>query len=365
MSQAAAIAYQEGLNRPAKRMKLSHRRGRSSNSIMGSVSNIGTTLAGFASRLFSPTGPSKVQFESKSISPLAIHTPLEQDAWSSSLSHLSIMAEEHVNLWDQLEGRRNNAIVSPCEWIGIQAQSRGYSVFIFPQETDRLESFLDMDDSESENGDRLTTDSTIGHSAFPDWDSDSDCDDSDLLDSLDGRPSPSTSSSSLPSPSACAASAGHSYWVGEPESGDEYWDRQTARLCAKHIRDAFPGVTTRGLLPLEWFIADVLISTRGSVSDDVAFVALQFIRRLSPSCPLGYLEDIFFTSFILADKVESDYDRPVKWWSNRCNGHWSISELRSMERRVLQALDWNLSTSLNCRSSYQTFLAELSSFTSP
>ncbi|KAH7343431.1 hypothetical protein B0J17DRAFT_713613 [Rhizoctonia solani] len=221
-----------------------------------------------------------------------------------------------------------------------------------------------MDDSDSEGSDQLTTNPTTGHSAFSDWDSDSDTDDSDLLDSPDEQSSPSTSSSSLPSPSACEASVGHSFWTEEPESGDEYWDRQTARLCAKHVRDAFPGATSRGVLPLELFIADVLRTTRGSVRDDAAFVALQFIRRLPPACPLGYFEDVFFISFILADKVESDYNRPMKWWFNRCNGHWSTSELGSMERRVLHALDWNLSTSLNCRSSYQNFLSELSSFAS-
>ncbi|CAE6505570.1 unnamed protein product [Rhizoctonia solani] len=264
------------------------------------------------------------------------------------------MAEEHVNLWEQLEGYGDDSHLSPYEW-----QSRGYSVFI-PRDTDMLESFLDMDDSERDDSDQLTTDPTTGHSVFSD--SDSDTDDSDLLDMLDEQPSPSTSSSSLPSPSACVASAGHSFWDEEPESGDEYWDRQAARLCARHIRDAFPSTTSRGLLPLERFIADVLRATRGSVRDDVAFVALEFIRRLSPACPLGYFEDIFFISFILADKVESDYNRPLKWWLDRCGGHWSIGELGSMERCILHTLDWNLSTSLNCRSSYQTFLAEISSF---
>jgi hypothetical protein len=156
-------------------------------------------------------------------------------------------------------------------------------------------SFLDMDDSDLDNG---TTDPTTGHSAFSDWDSDSDTDNSALTDE---RPSPSTSLSSLPS--ACAASAGHSFWEDEPESGDEYWDRQTAMLCAKHIRDAFPHAISRGDISLEWFIIDVLRATRGSVRDDVAFVALQFIRRLAPVCPLGYYEDMFFISLILADKV--------------------------------------------------------------
>ncbi|EUC66442.1 cyclin, putative [Rhizoctonia solani AG-3 Rhs1AP] len=365
MSQVAAITCQEGSNRPAKRIKLSHhRRGRSSISILGSVSNIGTTLAGFASRLFSPVGPPNGQFESKPLGPLTIHTPLEQPPWSSPISLLTIMAEEHVNLWEQLEGHGVDVHVSPHEWIGIQSQSRGYSVFIPPRGADTLVSFLDMEDSSSEDSDRLTTSPTTGHSAFSDWDSDSDTDDSDLLDSPNEQSSPSTSSSSLPSPSACVASTGHSFWSEEPTSGDEYWDRQTARLCAKHIRDALPGATSRGLVPLEWFIVDVLRATRGSVREDTAFVALQFIRRLSSACPLDYFEDVFFISFMLADKVESDYNRSLKWWLNRYHGHWSISELGSMERRVLHALDWDLSTSLNCRSSYQTFLAELSSFAS-
>ncbi|CAE6513466.1 unnamed protein product [Rhizoctonia solani] len=365
MPQIAAITSQEGQNRPSKRIKLSHHRhGRSSISILGSVSNIGTTLAGFASRLFSPVGPPNEQFESKPLGPLAIHTPLEQPLWSSPISLLTIMAEEHVNFWEQLESYGDGAHISPHEWIGIRSRSRGYSVFITPQNTNRLESFLDMEDSSSECSDQITTNPTTGHSAFSDWDSDSDTDDSDLLDFLDERPSPSTSSSSLPSPSACVASTGHSFWAEEPASGNEYWDRQTARLCAKHIRDAFPGATSRGIVPLEWFIVDVLRATRGSVRDDTAFVALQFIKRLSPACPLSYFEDLFFVSFMLADKVESDYNRSLKWWMNRYNGHWSISELGSMERRVLHALDWDLSTSLNCRSSYQTFLAELSSLAS-
>ncbi|CAE7233466.1 unnamed protein product [Rhizoctonia solani] len=365
MSQVAVTACQQDSNRPAKRIKLSHhRRGRSSISILGSVSNIGTTLAEFASRLFSPIGPSIQQFESKPLGQLAIHTPLEQPPWSSPISFLTIMAEEHVNLWEQLEGYGDDAHVSPHTWIGIQSQSRGYSVFVPPRGTDMLESFLDMEDSNSESSDWLATNPTTGHSAFSDWDSDSDTDASDLSDSIDERPSPSTSSSSLPSPSACVASAGHSFWDEEPASGDEYWDRQTARLCANYIRDAFPDATSRGLVPFEWFIADVLRATRGSVREDTAFVALQFIKRLSPVCPLGYFEDVFFISFMLADKVESDYNRSLKWWLNRYNGYWSIGELGSMERRVLHALDWDLSTSLNCRSSYQKFLAELSSFAS-
>lgn len=161
-------------------------------------------------------------------------------------------------------------------------------------------SFLDMDDSDSDSGDS-TTDPTTGHSAFSDWDSDSDTDESELTDEPS---SPSTSSTSPPPPaSLCAATAGHSFWDDTPQSGDEYWDRQTAMLCAKHIRDAFPGAASRGTLPLEQFIVDVLRATRGSVRDDVAFVALQFIKRLAPVCPLGYYEDMFFTSLILADKV--------------------------------------------------------------
>ncbi|GAB1519756.1 hypothetical protein RhiTH_002824 [Rhizoctonia solani] len=266
------------------------------------------------------------------------------------------MAEEHVNLWEQLEGPRHNAPMIDHEWIGIQSQSQGYRIFVSPQEADTLESFLHMDDSDEESSGHLTTNPTTGHSAFSDWDSDSDSDESDILDE---QCSPSTTSSSLPSPSACAASAGHS-WQDEPESGDEYWDRQTARICAKHIRDSLPGMTSRGLFPLEWFIADVLKTTRGSVRDDTAFVALQFIRRIAITCPLDYFEDLFFISFILADKVESDYNRPLRWWWGRCNSLWSVSELASMERRMLHALDWNLSTSLNCHSSYQTFLAEIS-----
>jgi hypothetical protein len=159
-----------------------------------------------------------------------------------------------------------------------------------------------MGDSDSESSDCFTTNPTTGHSAFSDWDSDSDTGDSDLLDLLDEQFSPSTTSSSLPSPSACVASLGHS-WDDEPESGDEYWDRQTAKICAIHIREALPGITSRGLLPLEWFIADILKTTRGSVRDDTAFVALQFIRRIAPVCPLDHFEDLFFISFMLADKV--------------------------------------------------------------
>ncbi|CAE6411516.1 unnamed protein product [Rhizoctonia solani] len=356
MSRASMIVHQDS-SRPAKRTKLSHhRRDRSSISILGSVSKIGTTLAGFTSRLFSPIGPSNEQFESKPLGPLAIHTPLEQTPWSPSISLLSVMAREHVSLWEQLEGNGYNA-PSAHEWIGIQPQSQGYRVFV-PHRAGTLESFLNMDDSDSESSDQFTTNPTTGHSAFSDWDSDSDTDDSDLLDLLDEQSSPATTSSSLPSPSACVASVGHS-WDDEPESGDEYWDRQTARICAKHIREALPDATSRGLLPLEWFIADVLKTTRGSVHDDTAFVALEFIRRIALACPLDYFEDVFFISFMLADKVESDYNRPLRWWWSRCNNYRSINELASMERRMLHALDWNLSTSLNCRSSYQTFLAEL------
>ncbi|CEL63663.1 hypothetical protein RSOLAG1IB_05424 [Rhizoctonia solani AG-1 IB] len=348
-------------NRPAKRMKLSyHRRHRSSTGILGSVSKIGTSLAGFTSRLFSPIGPPNGQFESKPLGPPTIDIPLERTPWSPPISLLSIMAEEHVNLWEQLEGQGHNSHLSEQQWIGIQSQSQGYRIFVPSRGGDTLESFLDMGDSDSESSDCFTTNPTTGHSAFSDWDSDSDTGDSDLLDLLDEQFSPSTTSSSLPSPSACVASLGHS-WDDEPESGDEYWDRQTAKICAIHIREALPGINSRGLLPLEWFIADILKTTRGSVRDDTAFVALQFIRRIAPVCPLDHFEDLFFISFMLADKIESDYDRSLRWWHSRCNSYRSVSELACMERRMLHALDWNLSTSLNCRASYQTFLAEISS----
>lgn len=359
MPRVATIAHHEESSRPAKRMKLTHRRNRSSISILGSVSNIGTTLAGYASRLFSPVSPPNEQFESKLPAPLAIHTA----PWSSSISLLSIMAEEHVNMWEQLECAQDDSHILKSAWMGLQAQTQEHSACADRQEAHDPQSFLDMDsDSESEEDNEYpTTEPTTGHSAFSDWDSDSDTDDSDLMDE---RPSPATSSSSLLSSSACAASAGHSFWEEDPQSGDEYWDRQTAMLCAKHVHDAFPDAKPRGDVPLERFIADLLRTTRGSVRDDVAFVALQFIRRLGPACPLGYYEDMFFISFMLAAKVEHDCGHSLRWWSKHCSGHWSISELGAMERRILQALDWNLSTSLNCRASYQTYLAGLSSFAS-
>jgi len=77
---------------------------------------------------------------------------------------------------------------------------------------------------------------------------------------------------------------------------------------------------------------------------------------------LGYHEDMFFALLVLADKMENDYGHSLRWWADRCNGLWSLNELRTMERRMLQALDWDLSTSLNCRSSYQSFLVDLVSF---
>jgi hypothetical protein len=180
--------------------------------------------------------------------------------------------------------------------IGIQTQTWGYNVLVNPREAHEPHSFLDMDDSEEDS-----VNPTAGHSAFSDYDSEEDTDDDDLL--MDTQSSTSTNSSSLPSPSACIASAGHSFWDDEPQSGDDYWDRQSAMLCAKHIRDAFPDAVPRGKLSIEQFIADVLKRTRGSVRDDAAFVALQFLKRLAPSCPLGYFEDMFFISLILADKV--------------------------------------------------------------
>lgn len=61
-------------------------------------------------------------------------------------------------------------------------------------------------------------------------------------------------------------------------------------------------------------------------------------------------------------QVENDDEHSLRWWSAQCDSQWSISELKTMEWRMLETLDWNLSTSLNCSSSYQSFLAELSSF---
>lgn len=185
--------------------------------------------------------------------------------------------------------------------ISIQTQTQGYNVLVNRRGSHEHHSFLDMDDTEEDSS---TAKPTVGHSAFSDDGSDSDSDsDSGSSDLMGVQSSPSTDSSSLPSPSACAASAGHSFWEQEPHSGDDYWDRQNAMLCARHIRDAFPDAQLRGGVPLERFIADVLRETRGSVRDDVAFVALQFIKRLAPACPLGYYEDMFFILLVLADKV--------------------------------------------------------------
>ncbi|KAG8696453.1 hypothetical protein FRC09_008508 [Ceratobasidium sp. 395] len=265
------------------------------------------------------------------------------------------MADEHATFWEQLESTPDQFyLAQPC-WIGIQTQTQGYDVRINPRSGREHQSFLDMDDSEEDS-----IHPTAGHSVFSDYDSDEDTEDDDLLKY--DQSSPSTDTSSLPSPSACLASTGHSSWDNEPQSGNDYWDRQNATLCARHVRNAFPDAVPRGKLPLELFIADVLKSTRGSVRDDVAFVALQFLKRLAPACPLGYLEDMFFTSLILADKVESDCSHSLRWWSRHCQGLWTISELRTMERRMLQSLDWDLSTSINCRSSYQSFLVGLTSF---
>ncbi|KAG9086881.1 hypothetical protein FS749_003303 [Ceratobasidium sp. UAMH 11750] len=357
MPRAPAATRRHILHRPNKRVKLSHRRGRSSGSILGSISNhIGSTIAGLAGRLFPPAGPENDQFDPE---PLGIHTPPEQPRFEvplpSPMSLLSVMADEHAAFWDQLESTPDKSyIVQPC-WIGIQTQTQGYDIRINPRLAHESQSFLDMDDSEEDS-----MHPTTGHSAFSDYDSDEDTDDDDLL--TDAQSSPSTDSSSLPSPSACPASAGHSSWDDEPQSGDEYWDRQNATLCAKHIRADFPDAVSRGKLPLEPFIANVLRSTRGSMRDDVAFVALQFLKRVAPSCPLGYYEDMFFASLILADKMESDCSHSLRWWSRHCCDLWTVNELRIMERRMLQTLDWDLSTSINCRSSYQSFLVNLASF---
>lgn len=264
--------------------------------------------------------------------------------------------------------------------IDIHTATEQFSVRVNYREPFEPQSFLDMNDSEDEGDSQCATNHpTTGHSAFSDDDSDEDTDESDLMDT---QSSASTDSSSLPSPSACAASIGHTLWQREPRSGDEYWDRQNALLCAKHVRDAFPDAQPRTRIPLERFIADTLRNTRGAVRDDAAFVALQFIKRLSPACPLPYYEDMFFVLLVLADKVrhalmlfigtvahavllqmENDYGHSLRWWSDRCNGLWTLSELRTMERHMLRALDWDLSTTLNSRSSYQSFLADLVSFT--
>ncbi|QRV87770.1 Cyclin, N-terminal domain [Ceratobasidium sp. AG-Ba] len=267
------------------------------------------------------------------------------------------MADEQAAFWEQLELPSNEVCLPQPYWIDIQTQTQDYNVRIDPRSAHELQSFLDMDDSEDGN-----TEPTTGHSAFSDCDSDEETDDDDL--SMRTQSSPTTDSSSLPSPSACLASVGHSFWDDEPQSGDDYWDRQNATLCAKHIRDAFPDATPRGALPLERFIADVLKQTRDSVRDDLAFVALQFLKRVAPSCPLGYYEDMFFTSLILADKMESDSSHSLRWWSIHSRKLWTVDELRDMERRMLQSLDWDLSTSINCRSSYQSYLAGLTSSTS-
>ncbi|KAF8605332.1 hypothetical protein BDV93DRAFT_57833 [Ceratobasidium sp. AG-I] len=357
MPRAAALTRKDDSHRPNKRMKLSHRRDRSSISILGSITNIGSTIAGIAGRLFSP---SNEQFEDR----LNIHTlpqePLEEAPKSSSMSLLSAMADEQAAFWDLLEYVPEKPRLSQPSWFDIHTATEQFSVRINYREPFEPQSFLDMNDSEDE-GDSpcATTHPTAGHSAFSDYDSDEETDESDLMDT---QSSASTDSSSLPSPSACAASTGHSLWQQEPRSGDEYWDRQNALLCAKHVRDAFPDAQPRTRIPLERFIADILRNTRGAVRDDAAFVALQFIKRLSPACPLGYYEDMFFTLLVLADKMENDFGHPLRWWSDRCNGLWTLSELRTMEKHMLQALDWDLSTSLNCRSSYQSFLVDLASF---
>ncbi|KAG9126038.1 hypothetical protein FRC07_005157 [Ceratobasidium sp. 392] len=299
MPRAPTATRQDRSARPSKRAKLSHRRDRSSISILGCISNrVGSTIAGIAGRLFSPVGPGNDQLGPEALDLPAIHTLAGQPhdvPLPSSMSLFSAMADEHAAFWEQLESTPSEpCFAQPC-WIGIQTQTRGYNVRVNPRSAHEPQSFLDMDDSEE---DSIHT--TAGHSAFSDYDSEEETEEDDLL--MDDQSSPSTDTSSLPSPSLCPASAGHSSWDGEPHSGNDYWDRENAILCARHIRDSFPGAISRGKLPLERFIAEVLKSTRSSVRDDLAFVALQFLKRLAPTCPLGYYEDMFFTSLILADK---------------------------------------------------------------
>ncbi|KAG8757563.1 hypothetical protein FRC12_010276 [Ceratobasidium sp. 428] len=248
MPRVPTATRQDQSHRPSKRVKLSHRRDRSSISLLGCISNrVGSTIAGLAGRLFSPVGPGNDQLGPEPLGlQLAIHTPPGQPhdvPPPSSISLLSVMADEHATFWEQLESTPDQFyLAQPC-WIGIQTQTQGYDVRINPRSGREHQSFLDMDDSEED-------------SIHP--------------------------------------TAGHS--------------------------------------------------------------------RLAPACPLGYLEDMFFTSLILADKVESDCSHSLRWWSRHCQGLWTISELRTMERRMLQSLDWDLSTSINCRSSYQSFLVGLTSF---
>lgn len=97
-------------------MKLSHGRDRSSISILGSITNIGSTIAGIAGRLFSPVIPPNEQFEGR----LFIDRPprdLDYDVpKSSSTSLLSVMADEQAAFWELLESAPEKPPLSQPNW---------------------------------------------------------------------------------------------------------------------------------------------------------------------------------------------------------------------------------------------------------